>query len=57
VEALIARLPAVEAKDPYACRARAERYFTHRRMGEEYLRFYGAYLASGVLPEGVRSKE
>jgi glycosyltransferase involved in cell wall biosynthesis len=53
VEELVARLPAMAAKDPAACRARAERYFSHLRMAEEYLRFYGAYLAKGTLPAGV----
>lgn len=53
VEELIALLPAVEAKAPEACRARAERYFGHLRMGEEYLRCYREYLATGRLPDGV----
>jgi len=53
VEELVARLPAMATKDPAACRARAERYFSHLRMAEEYLRFYGEFLASGALPAGV----
>jgi glycosyltransferase involved in cell wall biosynthesis len=57
VEELVSRLPAMDRKDPHACRARAERYFTHLRMAEEYVRFYREYLSSGVLPEGVRSEE
>jgi glycosyltransferase involved in cell wall biosynthesis len=56
VDALIARLRDAESKDPHACRARAERYFTHRRMAEEYVRFYREYLEAGVLPAGVRTE-
>jgi glycosyltransferase involved in cell wall biosynthesis len=52
VEDLIDRLPAMAAKDPASCRARAERYFTHRRMAEEYERCYRGFLATGALPPG-----
>jgi hypothetical protein len=40
-------------KEPAACRARAERYFSHLRMAGEYLRFYRAFLDQGRLPAGV----
>ncbi|MDH4130891.1 MAG: glycosyltransferase [Gemmatimonadota bacterium] len=53
VEQLVARLPAMAGKDPAACRARAERYFSHLRMAGEYLRCYRAYLDRGLLPEGA----
>lgn len=56
IEALVSRLPAAETKDPAVCRARAETYFSHIRMAEEYVRFYSEYLRSGRLPEGVRSE-
>ncbi len=55
VEALVARLPAMAGKDPAACRARAERWFTHTAMAAAYLRMYEAYLLTGGLPEGVRT--
>jgi glycosyltransferase involved in cell wall biosynthesis len=55
LEELLARLPAMATKDPDACRARAERYFTHRQMAEGYLRMYREYLAAGTLPAGVRT--
>jgi glycosyltransferase involved in cell wall biosynthesis len=55
VEELVARLPDMARKDPAACRARAERYFSHVVMAEEYVRFYRHYLATGVLPEGQRT--
>jgi len=51
----VARLPDMARKDPAACRARAERYFSHVVMAEEYVRFYRHYLATGVLPEGQRT--
>ena len=38
--------------DPYACRSRAERWFSHTRMAQEYLRMYEAYLKQGSLPAG-----
>ena len=57
VEQLVARLPAMARKDPAACRARAERYFSHLVMAAEYVRFYRHYLEAGGLPEGVRSEE
>jgi len=38
--------------DPHACRARAERFFSHRVMAEEYVRFYRHLLATGTLPAG-----
>jgi glycosyltransferase involved in cell wall biosynthesis len=38
--------------DPHACRARAERFFTHLVMAEEYLRFYRHLLETGTLPAG-----
>ncbi len=54
---LVARLPAMATKDPAACRARAERYFSHRRMAEEYVRLYREYLATGILPPGIRAED
>lgn len=38
--------------DPRACRARAEQWFTHLRMAEEYIRMYRHYLSSHELPAG-----
>ncbi|HXI21991.1 MAG TPA: glycosyltransferase, partial [Gemmatimonadales bacterium] len=56
VEELVAALPAMVSKAPEACRARAERYFGHIRMAEEYLRCYRQYLATGALPPGTRAE-
>jgi len=55
VEELVERLPAMAAKEPAACRARAERYFSHVAMAEGYLRCYREWLAREQLPEGHRT--
>jgi glycosyltransferase involved in cell wall biosynthesis len=34
------------------CRSRAERWFSHRTMAQEYVRMYQHYLATGSLPAG-----
>jgi glycosyltransferase involved in cell wall biosynthesis len=52
LEELIALRSTIDRRDPYACRGRAERWFSHMRMAEEYVRMYQYYLASGTLPEG-----
>lgn len=41
---------------PEACRARAERWFTHHSMAEEYVRMYRHYLGTGELPPGQRAE-
>jgi glycosyltransferase involved in cell wall biosynthesis len=43
----------IERCDPRACRARAERWFSHIRMAEEYVRMYQHYLATNHLPAGT----
>jgi len=40
------------ARDPDACRAHAERYFSHLVMAQEYVRMYEAVRATGRLPDG-----
>ncbi len=52
LEEVIAGRGAIDRLDPHACRRRAERWFTHTRMAEEYVRMYRHYLASGTLPKG-----
>lgn len=37
---------------PQACRAHAERWFTHRTMAEEYVRMYEGVIRTGALPPG-----
>jgi glycosyltransferase involved in cell wall biosynthesis len=43
----------VEHCDPAACRSRAERWFSHTRMAENYVQMYRHYLADGQLPAGT----
>lgn len=52
LEDLIHLRGTIESRDPDACRARAERYFSHLAMAEEYVRFYHAYLSNRALPAG-----
>ena len=40
----------IHTRSPDACRARAEQYFTHLVMAEEYARLYGQVIATGALP-------
>jgi glycosyltransferase involved in cell wall biosynthesis len=42
----------IGSRDPAACRAHAERHFTHRVMAAEYVRMYEAMLQTGNLPPG-----
>ena len=52
VEELVALRPGLAGIDPEACRARVDRYFTHHRMAEGYLRMFRHFLSHGVLPAG-----
>ena len=52
VDELIAAAATIHTRDPAACRAHAERYFSHLVMAEEYLRMYRSLLDTGALPPG-----
>ncbi|MGH7676329.1 MAG: glycosyltransferase [Gemmatimonadales bacterium] len=52
LEEIIEASQTIGARSPEACRAHAERYFTHRAMAEEYVRVYREVLASGRPPAG-----
>lgn len=52
LDELVAIAERISQIDPAACRARAERYFSHLVMAEEYVRFYQHYLARSELPAG-----
>ena len=52
MDELIAAMDKVGSLDPQACRARAERYFTHLVMAEAYVRMYQSVMSSGKLPSG-----
>ena len=52
VEELVMLAARIDAIDPAACRARAERWFSHRRMAAEYERMLQHFLRTGALPAG-----
>ena len=57
VDDLVEAAEVIDARrNPEACRARAECWFTHRVMAEEYVRFYRQMLATGELAEGRRAE-
>ena len=52
LEAMIAAAATIDTRSPEACRARAERHFTHLAMAEEYVRMYRRVCDTGTLPPG-----
>jgi glycosyltransferase involved in cell wall biosynthesis len=52
MDEMIAAAERIHALDPAACRAHAERWFTHTVMAEEYIRMYRHLVATGTLPPG-----
>jgi glycosyltransferase involved in cell wall biosynthesis len=52
LEEMIAAAQTIGTRSPEACRARAERHFTHLKMAESYVRMYEAMTSSGTLPAG-----
>ncbi|MGH7700975.1 MAG: glycosyltransferase [Gemmatimonadales bacterium] len=52
LEAMIAAAAAIDTRSPEACRARAERHFTHLAMADEYVRMYRHLRDTGALPPG-----
>jgi len=52
LDEMIDAAEAIAERDPAACRAHAERYFTHRVMAEEYARLYHHFVATGTLLPG-----
>src|SRR5918995_2525451 len=52
LDELVELRSSIERCDPNACRSHAERWFTHTKMAEEYVRMYRHYLARGELPPG-----
>jgi glycosyltransferase involved in cell wall biosynthesis len=53
LEELVELRRSIEQCDPYACRARAERWFSHTVMAAEYVRMYQHYLRTQQLPRGT----
>jgi glycosyltransferase involved in cell wall biosynthesis len=56
LEDLVRLRDTIEQCDPRACRSRAERWFSHTRMAQEYVRMYQHYLATNQLPAGALAK-
>ena len=54
LDELVALRSSIGQCDPHACRGRAERWFTHTVMAQEYVRMYRHYLATSELPAGTR---
>jgi len=52
LDELVALRSSIERCDPQACRGRAERWFSHTIMAQEYVRMYRHYLTASELPEG-----
>jgi glycosyltransferase involved in cell wall biosynthesis len=57
VEELAALAGAVERISPEACRARAERFFSHRAMARGYLSVFREFVETGELPDGAAAPE
>ncbi|HKW40415.1 MAG TPA: glycosyltransferase [Gemmatimonadales bacterium] len=53
LDELVTAAATIDTRDPAACRARAERLFTHVAMAESYVRMYRAVLDTGALPPGI----
>lgn len=54
LEDLVQLRPSLAQCEPEACRAHAERWFSHLVMAQEYVRMYRHYLATNTLPVGRR---
>ena len=52
LEEMIKAAETIGTRSPEACRARAERHFTHVKMAESYVRMYEVMMKSGTLPAG-----
>ena len=52
MEEMIAAAQTIHTRRPEACRALAERRFTHVVMAEEYVRMYQCLIETGKLPPG-----
>jgi len=52
LDEMIAAAEKIGTREPRACRAHAERWFTHLEMASEYVRMYQALIGTGSLPSG-----
>jgi hypothetical protein len=55
LDEMVAAREALDTRDPRACRAHAERSFSHLVMADAYVRMYRARLETGTLPPGRAS--
>jgi glycosyltransferase involved in cell wall biosynthesis len=53
LDAMIRAAESIGTRDPAACRAHAERYFSHVVMAQAYVRMYEAVIATGQPAEGT----
>jgi len=53
LDEMLAAAEQIGTREPAACRAHAERHFTHLVMAEAYVRVYRHMLATGMLPPGA----
>ncbi len=52
LDEMVAAAETIATRSPEACRAHAERHFTHVAMAEEYVRMYRGVIECGTLPAG-----
>jgi len=52
LDEMIGAAETIHTRDPEACRAHAERNFSHLVMAQEYVRMYHTLLETGTLPPG-----
>ena len=52
LDELVAAVETIDTRDPSACRAHAQRCFSHIVMAEAYVRMYRGLLETGRLPPG-----
>jgi len=57
LDEMLAAAQTIGTRDPTACRAHAERWFTHLVMAAEYVRMYHAVIANGALPKGRATQD
>ena len=57
LDEMVAAAQTIGTRDPAACRAHAERWFTHLVMAAEYVRMYQAVISSGALPKGRATQD
>jgi len=53
VDDMIAAAESIHTRSPAACRAHAERHFTHLGMAREYARMYVHVVENGAPPPGI----